>query len=336
MPGPSAKLAAALALAALAWAAPAQPPGAGGRAEGGAASGVAAGSVASSVVLRDDLGNEIRLAARPRRIVSLAPHATELLFAAGLGDRVVGVDPDSDHPPAARALPQVGALPEPHVERLLALAPDLVVAWAPAVRPGFVARMARLGVPVFVSDPRTLDAVAASLARFEGLRGHADAAAGQAAAARFAGELAALRARWAGREPLRVFVQIWGDPLITISDRDMIGDAIAACGGINVAADLPGVAPRIDAERVLAAAPELVVATDSPDAAARWRRLGLLRPAGPARFAWLDPVVLQRPGPRILGAIEDLCREIDAARAPDGVTQPRGPGIEGAPPSGLR
>ncbi len=294
---------AAIALAVLGWAAPA--------------------AAAEPVVLIDDLGNEIRLAAPPRRIVSLAPHATELLFAAGLGERVVAVDPDSDHPPAARALPRVGALPEPPVERLLTLRPDLVVAWAPAVRPGFVERMSRLGLPVFVSDPRTLDSVAASLVRFGQLRGNAaagsepagsNAAPADQAAARFTNALAALRARWAGREPVSVFVQIWSDPLITITDRDIIGDAIAACGGVNVAAALPGAAPRIDVERVLAAAPRLVVATDSPEAEARWRRLGLLRPAGPARFTWLDPVVLQRPGPRILGAVEALCREIDAAR----------------------
>ena len=298
-----ARLVAAIALAALGWAAP-----------------VAA---AEPVVLIDDLGNEIRLAAPPRRIVSLAPHATELLFAAGLGERVVAVDPDSDHPPAARALPRVGALPEPPVERLLTLRPDLVVAWAPAVRPGFVERMSRLGLPVFVSDPRTLDSVAASLVRFGQLRGNAaagsepagsNAAPADQAAARFTNALAALRARWAGREPVSVFVQIWSDPLITITDRDIIGDAIAACGGVNVAAALPGAAPRIDVERVLAAAPRLVVATDSPDSAARWRRLGVLRPEGPARFAHLDPVVLQRPGPRILEAVEALCGEIDAAR----------------------
>ena len=298
-----ARLVAAVALAALGWAAP-----------------VAA---AEPVVLIDDLGNEIRLAAPPRRIVSLAPHATELLFAAGLGERVVAVDPDSDHPPAARALPRVGALPEPPVERLLTLRPDLVVAWAPAVRPGFVERMSRLGLPVFVSDPRTLDSVAASLVRFGQLRGNAaagsepagsNAAPADQAAARFTNALAALRARWAGREPVSVFVQIWSDPLITITDRDIIGDAIAACGGVNVAAALPGAAPRIDVERVLAAAPRLVVATDSPDSAARWRRLGVLRPEGPARFAHLDPVVLQRPGPRILEAVEALCGEIDAAR----------------------
>lgn len=294
---------AAIALAVLGWAAPA--------------------AAAEPVVLIDDLGNEIRLAAPPRRIVSLAPHATELLFAAGLGERVVAVDPDSDHPPAARALPRVGALPEPPVERLLTLRPDLVVAWAPAVRPGFVERMSRLGLPVFVSDPRTLDSVAASLVRFGQLRGNAaagsepagsNAAPADQAAARFTNALAALRARWAGREPVSVFVQIWSDPLITITDRDIIGDAIAACGGVNVAAGLPGAAPRIDVERVLAAAPRLVVATDSPDSAARWRRLGVLRPEGPARFAHLDPVVLQRPGPRILEAVEALCREIDAAR----------------------
>ena len=313
MPGRGAKAAAALALAASAWGAGGW--GANAWATDAWAADAWADAVATQAVLVDDRGNEIRLAFPPRRIVSLAPHATELLFAAGLAERVVAVDPDSDHPPAARALPKVGALPEPQVERLFALRPDLVVAWAPGVRPGFVERMARLGIAVFVSDPRTLDAVAASLSRFGQLAATGAAPAG-APAARFARELAALRARWADRAAVSVFVQIWGDPLITITDRDLIGDAIAACGGVNIAAALPGAAPRIDAERVLAAGPGLVVATDSPDAESRWRRLGLLRPEGPARFAYLDPVVLQRPGPRILEAVERLCREIDAARAP--------------------
>lgn len=299
--------ASAIALAALVW---------GLALSGGQIGAAGKGSEATpeiplAQVLVDDRGRRLGLAVSPQRIVSLAPHATELLFAAGLGERVVAVDPDSDHPPAVRALPKVGALPEPSVERLLSLAPDLVVAWAPGTRPGFVDRMAALGVPVFVSDPRTLDEVGASLARFASLGGPG----GAAAAADFASALAALRARWGGRETVRVFLQIWGDPLITITDQDLIGDAIAACGGENIAAGLPGAAPRIDAERVMAAAPALVVATDSPASSQRWRQLGLLYPEGPARFAFLDPVMLQRPGPRILSAVNELCQAIDSVRS---------------------
>lgn len=323
-----AALAALAVLAGLAL--PSGPAGAAAGAAAGAGAGPAGaagaagpgGDGSAPISLVDDTGASIRLERLPRRIVSLAPHATELLFAAGLGGQVVAVDPDSDHPPEARGLPKVGALPEPAVERLLAMRPDLVVAWAPAVRPGFVERMARLGVSVFVSDPRTLDSIAGSLARFARLAPDGGAA-GRAAAGRFAAELSALRARWSGSAALPVFVQVWGNPLITISDRDVIGDAIAACGGVNLAGSLPDAAPRIDVERVLAARPALVVATDSPGSIARWRQLGLVEPAGPARFVYLDPVVLQRPGPRVLSAVAGLCEAIDAARSPPSAGQGR-------------
>lgn len=276
-----------------------------------AGTGTAAAAIVPASALVDDRGSRLDLAAAPRRIVSLAPHATELLFAAGLGERVVAVDPASDHPPAARHLPKVGALPEPPIERLLALRPDLVVAWAAAVRPGFVERMASLGIPVFVSDPRTLDAVATTLRQFARL---AATPAGLMAAADFETRLAVLRTRWSGRPPVAVFVQISAAPLITLTGRDLIGAAIADCGGRNLANGLPGAAPPVDAEWVLAAAPQLLVATDSPASETRWQQLGLLRPQGSAHFAYLDPTVLQRPGPRVLEPVEALCQAIDAAR----------------------
>ena len=268
-----------------------------------------------AIELVDDQGRLLRLPEPPRRIVSLAPHATELLFAAGAGSQVVGVDPDSDHPPVVAALPRIGALPEPSVEGLLALAPDLVVAWAPAVRPGFVDRMAALGVPVHVSDPRTLDAVATSLERFAQLAADpVSRADGRATAAGFRTRLDALRARWADRNPVRVFVQVWADPLITLSNRDLVGDQLALCQAVNIAGEWPGAAPMLDPERVLAASPDLVLATDEPDSARAWERLGLLAPAGTARFAYLDARVLQRPGPRVLEAVEVLCELIDSVR----------------------
>lgn len=274
-----------------------------------------AGARGPGIELIDDLGRVQRLPEPPRRIVSLAPHATELLFAAGAGGQVVGVDPDSDHPPAVIELPKVGALPEPSIERLLALAPDLVVAWAPAVRPGFVERMAALGVPVHVSDPRTLDAVAATLEQFAGLAADStDRASGLAMASGFRTHLATLRQRWADRVEVKVFVQVWADPLITLSNRDLVGDQLALCRAVNIAGDLPGAAPMLDPERVLAASPDLVLATDHPGSADAWKRLGLLAPSGPARFVYLDARVLQRPGPRVLDAVDTLCELIDSAR----------------------
>jgi len=275
---------------------------------GASLAGAAPGAPSPGAVLVDDRGRVLSLPDAPKRIVSLAPHATELLFSAGLGARVVAIDRDSDHPPEALALPRVAALPQPSVERLLALRPDLVVAWGPGVRPGFVEQMAAFGVPVFVSEPRTLDDVADTLARFAAF-GNAERDAGG-----FAARLSALRARWSSRDPVRVFVQIWASPLVTISDRDVIGDAIRSCGGINVAGTLPAAAPRIDIEAVLAARPRLIVATDSAETVSRWREIGLLAPEGPARFVHIDATALQRPGPRVLEAVEALCEAIDSVR----------------------
>lgn len=275
------------------------------------------GAAPPQIALIDDQGRRLDLPEPPRRIVSLAPHATELLFAAGLGPQVVAVDPDSDEPHEARHLPKLGALPEPSLEGLLALAPDLVVVWAPALRPGFLERLADLGVPAYVSDPRSLDAVASSLARFASLATDSQARArGRAVAAAFRKRLEVLRDDWSGRSTVRVFVQVWANPLITLSDRDLVGDQLAHCGARNVAADLPGTAPMVDAERVLAAAPDLLLATDDPASAEAWRRFGLLAPDGPTRFAYLDARILQRPGPRVLDAVAALCALIDSARQP--------------------
>ena len=111
-----------------------------------------------------------------------------------------------------------------------------------------------------------------------------------------------------------MFVQIWGAPLITISDRDVIGDALRSCGGVNIAGGMPTAAPQLDIETVLAARPRLIVATDSEASRARWQQVGMLAPAGDARFAYLDAATLQRPGPRVLDAVDRLCEAIDAAR----------------------
>lgn len=267
---------------------------------------------AAPLDLHDDWGRRITLPGPPARIVSLAPHATELLFAVGAGARIVAVDPYSDFPPAARELPHVAGYPQPDLERLLALAPDLIVAWGPGVARATVDRLAALGLAVFVSEPHTLDDVAGALDTFASLSGAPQA--GHAAARAFRRRLAAIRAGHAGARPLRVFVQLSSTPLLTLSDRDLIGDALRSCAAINVFGDLPVAAARVDPESVIAARPQLVLAADGPASAQRWRALGLLVPRGPARFAVFDASVIARPGPRAVDALAQLCAVVDASR----------------------
>ena len=268
--------------------------------------------VAQPVRLEDDWGRTVPLSVAPQRIVSLAPHATESLFASGAGRRIVAVDRDSDYPPRARALPRVAAYPQPDVEQLLALAPDLVVVWGPGVSRALVARLEALGLAVFVSEPRTLDDVGATIERFARLSD--DPAAALGAARAFRARLAAIRSRYASLRPVRVFVQIWSSPLIGIGDGDVISDAVRSCGARNVLAGIAAAAPRVDPESVIAARPEMVLATDGTRSERTWRERGVLAPRGLARFAAFDATTMERPGPRVLDAVERLCAAIDTAR----------------------
>lgn len=274
---------------------------------------LAAPARAHGLQLVDDSGRALELPRRPARIVSLAPHTTELLFAVGAGTQLVAVDRYSDEPAAARLLPKLSSYPLPEPEALLALAPDLVIGWGPGVSRAQLERLESLGIVVFVSNPRTLDDVASTLRRFAQLA--PDASLGIAAAAAFETRLAAIRARHAHRRPVRVFVQIWSAPLITVSDADPIGDALRSCGGVNVFGDAPVVAPQPGAEAVLARRPELIIATDPSPSARRWADYGLLAPHGPAHFVAFDASSFERPGPRSLDALERLCAQIDALRS---------------------
>ncbi|ODU66653.1 MAG: hypothetical protein ABT05_04835 [Lautropia sp. SCN 66-9] len=188
-------------------------------------------------VLIDDWGRRIELPGAPARIVSLAPHATELLFAAGLGERLVAVDRNSDFPPQAARLPKLAVQPQPDIERLMALRPDLVVVWGSGTREALPERLQAVGIRVFVSEPHSLDEVGRALARFGDFGSVAEAEAARAAARRFAGQLALLRSRFSQRPPVRVFVQVWSMPLIGLSDRDLVGDLlqrIALQAGLDV------------------------------------------------------------------------------------------------------
>lgn len=274
---------------------------------------VAAGAVAAApLVFVDDVGRTVELPRAPARIVSLSPHATELLFAVGAGGRVVAVDLYSDEPPAVKALPKLSGYPQLDAEALVALAPDLVVLWAPGVSRAQLERLESLDIVAFVSDPRTLDDVASTLRRFARLA--PDPAPGVAAAEAFEAGLASIRARHADRRPVRVFVQIWPSPLYTVSDADPISDALRSCGGVNVFGDVGVAAPQLDAEAVLARRPELIVASDRSPSPRRWAELGLLAPRGPAHFVVFDAARLERPGPRSLEALRRLCEAIDEVR----------------------
>lgn len=270
----------------------------------------------ADVSVRDDTGQVLRLAAPPKRIVSLAPHATELLFEVGAGGRIVGAVAYSDYPEEAKRIPRVGGYRSLDMEAIAALKPDLIVAWPSGNTPAQVEKLKQLGLPIYLSDPKRIADIASALERIGTLTGNAGA--GQQAAARFNRQYAALRTTYAGRPTVRVFYQLWNSPLITVSGDQIIGDAIRLCGGENVFASLPTLTATVSLEAVLQADPEVIVASgmaaQRPPWLDDWKRWPRLRAAKNDQLHFIPADWINRASPRLLQGAETLCKLLDGAR----------------------
>lgn len=268
------------------------------------------------VHVRDDYGNDVRLAAPARRIVSLSPHLTELLYAAGAGTRLVGAVEFSDYPPEARALPHVGSDAGIDLEAVLALRPDLVVAWPNAGSLRAVNRLAAVGLPVFRSEPRELEDIPRTLSRLGALSGTSEAS--ERSAREFRAREEALRKTYSKRPAVRAFYQVWDRPLQTVNGDHVISKVMRLCGGENVFAGLPLIAPEIDREAVLRANPEVILASgpgdERPAGLDAWRRFPGLAAAEQGHLYAIPADLIQRHTPRILEGAERICRLLEGAR----------------------
>ncbi|HJW24018.1 MAG TPA: cobalamin-binding protein [Rhodocyclaceae bacterium] len=271
----------------------------------------------ADIIVRDDTGQEVRLKEPARRIVSLAPHVTESLYAAGAGDRLVATVDYSDYPDAARRLPRVGGYSRIDLEAVTALRPDLVITWQSGNPPAQVDKLRALGLPVFVTQPNQMEDVASLLERFGRLTG--SEAAAQSAARHFSSRLASLRQANAGKPTVRVFYQVWKNPLTTVGGPQIISSAIRLCGGENVFGNLQQMAPNVSLEAVLQADPEVIVATGMGDAAPEWlddwRKWPRLTAVKRGNLFHINPDIMQRHTPRILDGTERLCAALDQARS---------------------
>lgn len=271
---------------------------------------------AAELRLTDDAGRSVVLAAPAQRIVSLAPHVTELLFAAGAGSKVVGATQYSDYPDAAKKIPRVGGYTSVDMEAVVALKPDLVIVWKSGNRNQQYDRLEKLGIPVFVNEPRSLDDVARALETFGRIAATPREA--DEAARAFRARRDALAKQYATRPPVAVFYQIWNKPLMTINGQHLISDVMALCGGRNVFAGLPILAPTVTEEAVLAAAPEVIVASgmgeSRPEWLDAWRRWTALPAVKGDNLYFIPPEILQRHTPRILDGAQKLCEQLEQAR----------------------
>mgnify|MGYP003853604275 CR=1 FL=1 len=281
-----------------------------------AAQAGAGGESAAPRCVIDDAGQELCLGAPARRIVALAPSVTELLFAAGAGPHVVGAVSFSDYPKAAESLPRVGSYDRLDLEALLALAPDLVVAWGGGNPREQVERLAELGVPVYFADADDFATIAESLERFGRLAGSEDVA--RQAAASLRREVVELSRRYRDAEPVTVFYQVWEQPLMTVNGEHWISRSLALCGGVNLFAGQTPLVPRISREAVLAADPEAIITGGMGKADSTWleawRDFPDMTAVSRDNLFFINPDLVQRATPRLVEGTRTLCRHLQRAR----------------------
>jgi iron complex transport system substrate-binding protein len=274
-------------------------------------------TVSAEITVVDAMGRKLVLEQPARRVVSLAPHITEVVYAAGAGDRLVGAVSYSDYPEAARTVPRVGSSNSVNYEALLALNPDLVLAWQRGNGEEVVARLESLGLKTYVGEPSTLQDVAASLRVVGQLTGNEITA--DAAAQAFLRRLSGLQADFSSQEPVTVYYQIWNEPLMTLNGDHLISDVIRLCGGRNVFADALPLVSRISIESVIRADPQVIVASGMDQARPEWlddwREWPSMTAVSNGQLYFVPPDLLQRHTPRIIEGADRLCRHLQSARA---------------------
>ena len=271
----------------------------------------------NAIEVKDDTGNVLWLSQPAKRIISLAPHLTELLFELGVGDQVVGAIEHSNFPPAASAVPRIGSHSKFDIETITSLTPDLILAWHSGTPRAEISRLEKLRVPIFRSEPRQLDDIANTLIRLGQLTGAG--VRGKRLAATFRADVSRLKVRYKHRPSVRVFFQVWQDPLITLNRDHLVTTLISQCGGENIFGALGPLAPTVSLEAVIGTDPEVIVAAAPQETAhqwlRRWRRWQGIQAVRNEHLFSINPDVINRATPRILEGMQSLCELIERARA---------------------
>ena len=258
-------------------------------------------------------GPAVQAADQSPRIVALAPNLAELVHAAGAGGQLVGVVAHSDFPAGVTELPQVGDAFRIDYEALRQLRPDIVMTWESGTPQPVVDRLTALGFNVAAFEPRRLDDIPAEIERIGVLAGTREFASREAA--RLRAEISALRQQHAGDQRLTVFYQISANPWFTVSGEHVISEVLDICGGDNVFATVPGIAPAVSLEAILRSDPDVVIA-GAYDAGwvDDWQQWQTVTAVANGALYSVNPDYVNRATPRLLQGAAEICTALEAAR----------------------
>ncbi|MBR7779705.1 cobalamin-binding protein [Undibacterium rugosum] len=270
----------------------------------------------AQLTVTDDLGRQVTLSKPAQRVISLAPHVTELIFAAGAGDKIVATVSYSDFPEAAKAIPRIGDLRQLDMERILAAKPDLIVVWMHGAFDRQLELLKQSGVPFFFSEPHQMEHIPETLSKLGLLMGTSKKA--ELAATDFRTQWQQITSRYAQKPIVRTFYQVWNKPLYTLNEKHIINDVLRSCGGENIYGKLAATAPVVGLESVLQENPELILAAENKKHAGQmleqWKSFPTLLANKNHNLVAIDGDLMNRPGPRLIDGARAMCEALELAR----------------------
>ena len=273
-------------------------------------------SVHAEIKLKDDAGHAFIFDKPVQKIISLAPHITESLFAAGASSQIIATVTYSDYPQQAKQIPVIGDHNKYDFEAIIKLKPELIIAWKSGNPVDQIQQLKKLGFKIFVSDPHTLEDVAKNIKVMGRLMGTESTANVQAV--KYLTKLKQLETDYKSKSQVSVFYQVWNEPLISVNKQHIISDVIHLCGGKNVFGNLSALAPRVSIEAVIMENPQAIVAgmaEGREDWLQNWRQWKDLTAVKQNHLFAINADWITRHTPRILLAVEKMCSDLDKVRS---------------------
>lgn len=269
-----------------------------------------ASDASAEIRVIDDLGEEIVLLKPARRVISLAPHITELIYSLGAEKQIVGTVKYSDYPPEASTLPRIGDAFSLNIESVLALKPDLIIAWHTGGNNRPIERLRSLGLPVYTNEAKSLAGIGEAIIDIATLLDKNER--GFALQQEFVTALE--NSRVVKKSSPVIFFQISDQELYTVSSEHLIGQAINHCGGKNLFSDISPNVSQVNQEMILANQPDVIVVTQRPGSESAWVKTWRGFTGTQYQVDTIDPDLISRPSLRMLDGIKAICEIVNGAR----------------------